>query len=344
MKAWISTLASLTLIGVASSAAAKTLKIATIVPDGTTWMTAMRAGAEEIEQRTNGRVVLKFYPGGVMGDAQSVLLKMRVGQLHGGAFTVGGLKQVYGDAEIYGLPFLFRSYDEVDRVRARVDPLLRAGFARAGLIALSISEGGFAHLMSSQPVRQVSDLAGRKVWAQENDTMSQLAWRQAGVSPVTLPLSDVFTSLQTGSIDTVAGPLAGAIAFQWHTKVRYVTDVPLSYITGILALDQRTWKDIAAADQKIVQEVLDRVSKRLDTETRASDHQAREAMQGQGLQFVEPSAAELERWREIGKATTAKLGEAGTYSSEVLDELQSELAALRESATRAALPASHASP
>ncbi len=77
-----------------ASVDAATLKLATLAPAGTTWMKEMKVGAGLIKQRTEGRVKLKFYPGGVMGNDQSVHRKIRIGQLHGGAFTPGGLAKV----------------------------------------------------------------------------------------------------------------------------------------------------------------------------------------------------------------------------------------------------------
>ena len=106
-----------------------TLKIATLAPDGSSWMQAMRDGAAEVDRLTEGRVKLRFYPGGVMGNENSVLRKIRVGQLQGGALTGGGLASLYPDSQIYSLPFLFLSYAEVAYVRERVDPILLEGLS-----------------------------------------------------------------------------------------------------------------------------------------------------------------------------------------------------------------------
>jgi TRAP-type transport system periplasmic protein len=320
------------------SARAEMLKIATVVPEGSTWMTAMRAAAREIEQATERRVTLKFYPGGVMGDGHAVLRKMRIGQLHGGAFTVGSLGEVVPDAELYGLPFLFRSYAEVDYVRARMDEQLRVHFERAGLVALTISEGGFAHLMSRRPVRALDDLRNTKVWAPEEDPMSRVAWEVAGVAPVPLPLADVFTGLQTGLVDAVASPPVGAIAFQWHTSLQYMTDVPLSYVMGVVALDLRAWKRIEPRDREVVSRVMTRFSRELDLETREGERQAREALRGQGLELVQPSDAEIERWRALGVVALERIEASGGYSKEILAELQQHLKAFRASAPAAAAP------
>ena len=78
---------TLLLLGMVSAANAQTIKLATIAPEGSGWMNAMRAGAAEIGERTEGRVKFKFYGGGVQGNDNQVLRKMRIGQLHGGAFT-----------------------------------------------------------------------------------------------------------------------------------------------------------------------------------------------------------------------------------------------------------------
>ena len=143
------------------------IKVATVAPDGSGWMRAMRVGAAEIRDRTHGRVTIKFYPGGVMGNDAQVLRKIRVGQLHGGAFTGSGIAERYAGFNLYGIPLLFRSLDEVDYVRARMDAELEAGLADAGFISFGLIEGGFALMMSNEPVSRVEDMRRRKVWSPE---------------------------------------------------------------------------------------------------------------------------------------------------------------------------------
>ena len=197
----------------APTAQALTLKIATIVPDGSSWLVEMRRAAKNIADKTEGRVKLKFYPGGVMGSDKTVLRKIRAGQLQGGAFTSGALADIYPDIELYSLPLLLRNYQEVDYVRAQMDARLTAGLAERGLEVLAISDGGFAYVLSGVPVRKVEDLEGKKVWSPEDDKMTEVTLDVAGVSPVPLPIADVYTALQTGLVDTVAAPPMGAIAF-----------------------------------------------------------------------------------------------------------------------------------
>ena len=321
------------LLALPASAPARTLKIATVVPEGSAWMKEMRKVGKEIEQKTQGRVRFKFYPGGVMGNDKTVLRKVRAGQLQGGAFTSGALAQVYPDIELYGLPLVFRNYAEVGYVRERMDEVLIAGLERAGFIALAITDGGFAYLMSRRPVRQVSDLRGAKVWTQEGDVMSATALEIAGVSPVQLSLADVYTALQTGLIDTVGAPAMGAIALQWHTKLKYLTDVPLTYLTGAFVIDAKVFAKLEPEDQRVVREAVRGAAQRLDAGSRDGEKNAMQALEGQGIQFVSASnAAELERWHDITRQAEVILRKKKIYSEALMDEIERLVAEYRKGA------------
>lgn len=322
------TMASLLLI--AANAAAMTLKLATIAPGGSSWLQEMKHAADEIAKATDGRVKLKFYPGGVMGNDQTVLRKMRAGQLHGGAFPSGSLAEILPDVDLYSLPLMFRSYEEIEYVRERLDAELLAKLEEKGLIVLALSDNGFAYLMSTRPVREVGDLEGAKVWIPQGDVMSETALQAAGVSPVPLPLPDVYTGLQTGLIDTVAAPPIGAIAFQWHTKVKYLTDAPLMYLLGLLVVDAKAWRKIEPADREVVRERLAAAAARLDTANRVGERNAYEALETQGIETVEPSSAEeLERWRDIGRKSMEELRAKGIYSNGRLDAIEKYVAEYR---------------
>lgn len=323
----------------ATSVDARTLKIATLMPEGTSFVAEMRRAGEAIARRTDGRVKLKFYPGGVMGNDKTVMRKMRVGQLQGAALASGAMAKSYPDIEIYSLPLFFRDYDEVDYVRGRLDEKLKAGLARAGFTVPSISDGGFAYLFSQTAIRRVEDLPKAKVWIPEGDIMSLTALEIAGVSPIALPTADVYTGLQTGLIDTAAAPPMGAIAFQWHSKVSYMTNVPLMYLTGIFAFDSKALAKLLPEDQAIVREEIASASERLDTETRLSEANAVEALKRQGIEFVMASSdEEIERWHNISAQALDRLRGLNRYSEELLDEMIEHLETFR--ARKRAAPSS----
>ncbi len=313
------------------------LKIATVAPDGSGWMRAMRAAAERIREATEDRVVLKFYPGGVMGDDSQILRRIRVGQLQGGAFSSGGLADRYPSLQAYGVPLLFRSLEEVDHVRSILDPELQAGLEAAGFVSFGFVEGGFAQFLSAEPVRSVEDLRRRKVWIPEGDPISLLSLETLGVSPVPLPVTDVMTALQTGLLDVVASSPVVALVLQWHTKVRYVTDLPVAYSYGIFAIDARAFSRIAADDQRIVREVMGETIAALDAAARDDNDRAYRAMLDIGIEPVSVDRANLGGWRAAIESTFPQLRARADYlDAEVFDRLLGALAQYRsENATAA---------
>ena len=88
-------------IALCGAANAAVLKLATVAPEGSQWMKDMRASAAEIKEKTDGRVQIKYYGGGVMGNDTKVLGRIRIGALQGGAFTPTALASQYPDLNLY---------------------------------------------------------------------------------------------------------------------------------------------------------------------------------------------------------------------------------------------------
>lgn len=322
-------LLALTACAVAFPLGAAELKVATLAPDGSQWMRSMRAGGERIKERTAGRVVLKFYPGGVMGNDSQVLRRIRIGQLHGGAFTAGGLAERYPALNLYGVPLLFNSLEEVDFVRARLDPKLTAGLEAAGFVSLGFSEGGLANLMANVPIRNVDDLRRKKIWVPEGDAISFLAMEALGLSPVVLPSSDVLTALQTGLIDVVANSPVGALVLQWHTKVKYRTELPVSYAMGIFALDARAFAALSPEDQAVLREVMGGVMRDIDRESREDNRRAAEVMTSSGVAPIAVTNTDIEGLRSTIETIYPTLRGRADVDVMVFDELLALLAEYR---------------
>jgi TRAP-type C4-dicarboxylate transport system substrate-binding protein len=309
---------------------AKTFKIATLAPAGTTWMKQMKKGAKYVNEKTNGRVKLKFYPGGVMGNDQSVHRKIKVGQLHGGAFTSGGLAHIYPGIHALSLPMIFNSFDEVDYVRSNIDAYLKQNMEQGGFVLLGIAEGGFARILSKKPLTDLEAIRSSKVWIPEGDVMVQATYNTLGISPISLPISDVFTGLQTGLIETVSITSTAAIAFQWHSSTAYLTDTPLIYIIGLLAIEKKSFDKIKAEDQVIVKQEITRAFKQLDALNRSDNEKAREALKKQGIKFVKPGPEELKRWKTLSTQSIVDMTKEGTVSQEAVDQVMQLLSDYRK--------------
>jgi len=321
--------ATLLLIVLASSASAQTIKIATLAPEGSVWMVAMRAGAVEIRERTDERVKFKFYGGGVQGNDKQVVRKMRIGQLHGGAFTSNAVAVFQKDAQVYALPMLFNNSKEVAFVRKRLDTRLRSLLEETGYVNFGFAGGGFAHIMSKQPIANQQDIKGLKVWVPDGDAMSYGAVKAMGVSPVTMPLTDVLTGLQTELIDTIMGPPAGTIVLQWNTAVNYITELPLAYIFAILIVDKKVFNRLQPGDQAIVREVMERVYLGFDEQGDADNKAAYQALLDDGMTSVKPDLSQLDAWYSNVQESNHKLAGEGVVSLDLLLEIECYVTAYR---------------
>jgi TRAP-type C4-dicarboxylate transport system substrate-binding protein len=299
-------------------ASAVTVKIATLSPEGSFWMKKMREGAEQITAQTEARVRFKFYPGGVMGDDKTVLRKIRIGQLHGGMVVGTSLSQYYPDSELYGLPLTFRSLEEVDFARSRIDPLLLAGFEKKGFVVFGLAEGGFAYIMSKNPVRTLAELRHQKLWVPVDSKVGLETVKAFGVSPIPLAMADVLAGLQTGLINTVASPPYAAIVLQWHTQVRYISEVPLIYTFGILAMDKRVFVKLKKQDQILTRKVFTDVFKVIEKNNRSQNVEALKAFQSQGAELITPPAAALAEWETKAATVADRLVQDDKLSKELV--------------------------
>jgi TRAP-type transport system periplasmic protein len=307
------------------TAQAETLKIATLAPEGSFWMNEMRAGAELIQQRTGGRVEFRFYGGGVQGNDNQVRRKMRIGQLHGATFTSNALGEFANEAQIYSLPMVFRSMDEVSHVRKQMDGKLRAALEAAGAVNFGLAGAGQGYLMSNEPVRTLTDLGGQRTWVQDGDQIAYAAFKALGITPVTMPLTDVLTGLQTELLDSAALSPVGAVVLQLHTKLRYISDLPLSYVYGALVVDARAFSRLSEPDQAVVREVMEDIYRRIDTESIRTNEEALAALIEKGLKRVPPATDQVPQWRERVARSNRELAKKGVISEPLLDELLGHL-------------------
>lgn len=306
----------------AAPASAQTFKIATLSPGGSYWVKSFKAGADEIATRTEDRVKFKFYPGGVMGGDLTVLRKMKIGQLQGGAMAGGAIYGQYPDASLLGIPFTFDSQEEMDFARKHLTTDIKAGALENDFVILGVMGGGPAYILSQKEAKSFDDVKNHKVWVPDNDPQTADTLKKLGLNPVPLGVGDVLTGLQAGLIDTAAASPVVAIALQWHTRVNYMIKVPILYITGIMVLNKHDFDKLSPEDQKVVREVFDRVAEDIHTRNIENNAKAYEAMVAQGITIIEPQGADLQTWQDLKKeARTLILGNSD-YSPALMAKMQ----------------------
>ncbi len=321
-KKYLKTLVALMLIAGSPGVFAQTLKIATIAPEGSSWMNDMRRGAEVIEKQTDGRVKFKFYGGGVQGNDKQVQRKMRTGQLQGGAFTSGAMNMFQRDADLFSMPLVFDSVDEARYVRKKMDGVIRQRLEDAGYVNFGFAGAGFAYMMSNKPLQSLADLNGQKVWIPEGDPVGFAALRSLGVAPVVMPVTDVMTGLQTDLLDSVTVPPVGAVVFQWHTRLKYITELPIAYVYAAMLIDKRAFSKLSPADQAIAREVMEGIYRKFDQNGVTENEKALEALLENGLEMVSPDNSDVSEWRSVVSASNSNLAGEGAFDPVLLDEMR----------------------
>ena len=316
------------LIGIVSPAYATDIKIATIAPNQSTWMIDMRAAGAAIKERTDGRVNLKFYSGGVQGASPKVMQKIKIGQLHGGMFSPVDFTKLYSNINIYGLPLVFESWEEMRYVREQMDAELAAGFAELNFVTFGFV-GSFAMILSNEPVRNQADMRGKKVWLPEGDQITFEALKKLNLSPVSLPVTDVLTGLQTGLLDMAAIPPEIAVALQWHTRVKYFTNMPLLYAMSFLAIDKRTMGRLSADDQAVMIEVLSETYAKMDAQSSIESLDATEALVDIGIKKVDPDDGELDDLLATMSQTNMAMAQKGLLPLALFETMQGHISDYR---------------
>ena len=262
------------------------LKFATLAPQGSTWMNIITDWANQVEKESQGRLKFKLYSGGVSGDEPDVLRKIRFGQLQGGAMTGHGIGYIYSPTRVLEIPFLFRSYDEVDHVRAQLMPEIREGFHQNDFELLGWMEVGFIQLFSRTPIYSIDDMKKRRIWLWQGDPLGTAFFAASGLSPVPLPITEVFSSLSTGLIDTTIAPPLGAIALQWFTKTPYMTSMPVMDGIGGLIVSRKFFDGLPKDLQQLLRRTGEEAGARLLVETRRDNEKSLAVLKQHGVTFT----------------------------------------------------------
>lgn len=307
-------------------------KLATLAPEGSNWVTVMRAIDREIRAQTEGEVGFKIYPGGVQGGEIVILRKMRIGQLHGGGFGALGTSQIFPDIRALEIPFLFNSYEEIDYILEQMEPFYQQGYEENGYVLLGWADIGFIHILSKQPVAGLQDIKGLKVWRLENEPITAVLFHKADVTSVPLTIPDVLLGLQTNLIDVAYASPAAAIVLQWFSRVKYLTELPINYTLGTLLVSKKAFYRLSVPHQEALRQIAKKHMLQQITKSRQENTEALQVMRDQGIEFVAMSATEVQAFKTLVDESVPEL--VGTaLSQQSYDQIKSHLRNFRRQFT-----------
>jgi TRAP-type C4-dicarboxylate transport system substrate-binding protein len=293
------------------------LRIATLAPSGSPWMVVLDKAASETQEKTAGRVTLKYFVGGQQGDERDFVRKIKLGQLDGAAVTAVGLSMIDESIRVLELPMMFESAEELDYVADQMWPYFQKKFEAKGFKLNDRGEVGWIYFLSKNRVEKLSDLRSQKLWLWGDDRLVGAVFKKLNLNGVPLGVPEVDAALTSGKIDACYSSPLAAVALQWSSKVKFMTSMPMSFAIGATVISNEAYKKLSPQDLKLLEDISRANSKKLRKTIRKDNEDAKGTMTRKGVTVVQTPVAMVD---EFTKAATELWNElAGKiYSKEEL--------------------------
>lgn len=308
----------------ASTVQAVELKCASLAPVGSSYANRFTEFADGVTKGTGNAVKITLYNGGVMGDEKDMVKKLRIGQLDCAGFTGVGLGLINPAVRVMEVPFLFSDYTAVDKAFSAVDQALKQLIKKKGFELLGWAHPGFVKLYSKDKIASKKDMGGKKVWIWAGDPIAESMTKNLGLNAVPLSLPDVLTSLQTGMIDTVYAPELAAVALQWYTKTKYISDINLVHSMGGLVITNKALKKLNASQQKVMRNTANGIMDQLTIQTRSENEKSLKAMLSSGLKLVPVAPDQIAELKKSGEEVEKELT-GSMFPANLLNQVKSAL-------------------
>jgi len=271
-----------------------TLRIASLAPAGSSWMKVLNAWNKTLIEKTDGKLKMRFYPGGSQGDERDFVRKMRVGQLDGGVVTMTGMSMLVPAMNVLTLPGFLNTYAELDRVRDRMAGDFEAMFTKENMKLVGWGDAGKTRLFSAEPIQAPSQIKAMRPWVWKDDPIFVEFYQVIGASAVRLGVPEVYPALQTRMVDVIASSALTAVALQWYTRVKYMTAQNSAIIAGGTVMRKDKYDELPPE----LQEVFDSTSKRahelLNKTIRKDDDKAYQVVLKKGIKPIEAGDKQAE--------------------------------------------------
>ena len=275
-----------------------TIKLATIVPDGSVWDKSLKKMGVDWAAATGGRVTTTVYSGGTQGDDPTVLRKIRLNALQAASITSVGLASIDWSFNVFNVPFFFQNYDELNAVIEKLTPELRKRAEAKGFVLVHWGHAGWLQIFSKRPVQTLADLKGLKLFTSAGDDRMTQWYKANGFQPRAMAMTDILTGLSTGMIEAMPSTPLASMAYQWHKQTPFMLDIGLAPLMGATVVAKRTWDGIPAADRAKMLDVSAGVEQQLRADVPKGDALAVTLMGAQGLKVTKATGDEWQHEAE----------------------------------------------
>lgn len=213
--------------------------------------------AEYASEQTGGAFKIDLFPMGQLGGERDVTESLQAGTIDLQASSLGVTAQFVPEMAIFNLPFLFKGPEHFIKVmesKAGQDflKLVQEKAETVDLKILSISGASFRIPMNSlRSVEKPEDFKGIRIRTMEVP-MHMDSYNQMGASSIPIPFGELYTALQTGTVDGNENGPAALVANKFYEVQQYVTVLPIFSNGGVLVMSKKSFDGLSAENQKIV--------------------------------------------------------------------------------------------
>jgi TRAP-type C4-dicarboxylate transport system substrate-binding protein len=287
------------------------LRVASVAPEGTGWAREFHAFVRYVEAEAKGGLKIKLYLNGVAGDELEMGERVRRGQLDGAASGQFLCQSVAPSLRIFRLPGVFQNRDESRDVATRLQPTIEAEAAQHGFVLLGSAGLGPDVLFTREPVRSLADVRRLKLWRWDIDEIGIVTSRAMGMQIVPTKLSDAHRAYDDGKVDGFVAAPTAAVAFQWSSSARYVTDLHNGYLYGCLIFGEKPFQRLPPELQAALRAGAARMLIGIEDLGRRQDAQLLGGLfDKQGLHSVPVSESFRAEYFAAAKAARDRMGEA----------------------------------
>ncbi|PYE90053.1 TRAP transporter substrate-binding protein [Phyllobacterium leguminum] len=289
---------------------------------------AERHFAAEVEKLSGGKMKVRGFGAASLGSdvqMQQALIGGAQEMMVGSTATLVGTVKEFA---LWDVPFLFANDKEADAVLdGPVGQKLLDSLQAQGLVGLVYWENGFRNLTNNRhKIEKAEDLKGVKLRVMQNPVYLE-TFNAAGANAVPLPFSELFTALETGTVDGQENPYTTILSSKFFEVQKYLTVSNHVYSPWVILVSKKWWDTLSPDEQKILKEaaISSRAFERKDT--REQSAKALEDLKKAGMEVSVMPEGEVAKLREIAAPITQKV--VDSIGKPLWDETQAELAKVR---------------
>jgi tripartite ATP-independent transporter DctP family solute receptor len=285
--------------------------------------------AQIVDQKSGGKIKVREFPNSSLGSEmqeQSALQGGTQEMMSASTTTLVGIVKEFG---VFDFPFLFANEREADAMLdGPIGKRLLDRLPEHGLVGLAYWENGFRNVTNSKrPITRLEDLDGLKIRVMQNPVYMD-AFRTVHANPVPMAFGELFTALETRTVDAQENPYSIILANKFNEVQKYLSITRHSYNTFIVLVSKKFWDGLSPAEQRILQDAAIEARTFERQVSRTESAKALAELKAKGMAVNEVAPAELARMREALKPVSEKF--AASYDPAFMRDFNAEMDRIRK--------------